>query len=292
MSRTDLDTSVDTAARALAQRGLPEPDALFLLGTGLGLLPGQLEGAKRLPLTRLAGMPDAWRERVLHAGRIGGAAVWLLEDAPGTPEHGNESPSVREERWTRAFPVWLAAACGAGVLVHTSAGLALPALEGEPPFAHGALAVARDHINTSGRTPLMGLGESKLGPLFPDQTRTHNPLLRARALEVAEERGIPAAEAVVACTLGPAQETPAERRWLARAGAQVAVQDLADPLIAAAHAGLVTLCLVCVTDAGEGTGDIARMVASADRLAPGLEEICAAIGPDIARVAEAQYVEE
>jgi purine-nucleoside phosphorylase len=280
-----LDASVAAAGRALAARSIAEVDALLLLGTGLGLLPGALRGGTRLPLSRLEGVPAAWRGLVLHAGELGPARVLALEGAPGREDEGTSAPELDEAPWVRGWPCWLAASLGAGVLVSTSAGVALPA-EGAPPVAAGSLVVASDHMNLSGRSPLVGLGSSTLGPLFPDQSALHEASLRARALELAREKGIALSEAVVACTLGPALETPAERRFLARAGAQVAVQELADPLLAAAHAGLAALVLVCVVDAGEGSADLGALVRRADRLAPALEELVVGLGPDLARVAE------
>lgn len=298
-----LEEAVRNASRHLLSNGIPEPDALFLLGTGVGLLPGYLKTATRVPLERVPGVPAAWRSGLLHAGRLEGASVWMLEDAPGAPDQGNEAPEVRAAPWVRAFPCWLAAASGAGALVLTTAGFAVDdGSAGAVGIAPGTFGLVRDHINVSGHTPLRGLGDSTLGPLFPDLTGLHHAGLRARALAISEERGLPATEVVCACTLGPALETPAERAWLARAGADVAAQNLEGPLHAAAHAGLVALVVVCVTDVGaraaEDAGDapdgagIGRIVAQADRMAPALEELCSALGPELARAASEQLVDE
>ena len=78
----------------------------------------------------------------------------------------------------------------------------------------------------------------------------------------------------------------------ARAGADVAVQDLATPLLACAHAGLAVLSIVCVTDEGEGIGDVASMVMRADQMAPALEDLIVALAPDLQRAANELGVEE
>jgi len=98
-------------------------------------------------------------------------------------------------------------------------------------------------------------------------------------------------EAVVVASPGPALETPAERHFFARAGGQVAVQGLEGPLLAAAHAGLAVLAIVCVTDRGEGEVDLGQIVAAAERLAPGLEDLLLRLSPEIARVAVELEVE-
>lgn len=282
MEGSPLDEAVSTARRSLGRRGAPSPDVLMLLGTGTGPLPSGLRPTWRAPLESVAGVPHAWKRRGLFGAEAGGAVFWILEDAPGDDAEGN-ARDANEAPWERAFPCWLAAAAGASLFVHTSAGSALPH-EAGPSLEPGTLALVRDHMNLSGRTPLLGLGGSRLGPLFPDQTTVHHPGLRRIAARRAAEAGIPCAEAVVACTSGPALETPAERRFYARAGADVAVQGLADPLVAFAHAGLAGLALVAVI-ASEGTSAIPQQLRAAERLAPALEELFSALAGDLAQVA-------
>lgn len=274
-----LDAAVLPAVVSLEQHGLPSPDVLFFLGTGVGMLPAALTSASRLPLARVAGVPTAWRDVMLHSGLFGKTPVWFIEDAAGPPEQGTQAP-LDEPPWVRGFPCWLAAAAGAALCVHTAAGLALPT-EGAPTVKPGSLALVRDHLNVSGRTPLLGLGESKLGPLFPDTARLHHAGLRAQALRRAHKLGVPLVEAVAACTPGPALDTPAERLWWSRAGADVAVQNLATPYLACAHAGLAMLSIVAVTDTGEGMENMAGIVHEAQKLAPALEELLQALAPDL-----------
>lgn len=278
-----LDVSVRTTLAGLA--GVAEPRALFLLGTGAGLLPMRLKNMTRTGLSAVPGVPEAWRGVDLHAGTLDGLDCWILEDAPGPQDRG-ALPAADEPAWVRGFPCWLAAEAGAAVLVHASAGASL--VERIPP---ASLALLSDHVNLSGRTPLLGLSASKLGPLFPDLTRLHHAELRARALAIAGGIGLAAHEAVAAASPGPALETPAERRFFARAGADVVVQGLEGPLLAGAHAGLAVLAIVCVTDRGEGEVDLAQIVAAAERIAPGLEDLLVRLAPEIARVANEQEVE-
>lgn len=288
MSTSALDSAVERALATLKQRETAEPQALFLLATGGATLATRLTALERIPFTKIDGAPAAWRETTLYTGRLGDLSVWLVDDAPGAAEDGGrEEPG--EPAWARGFPVWLAAAAGASVMVHASAGFALPSAKKITP---GTLAFVRDHVNFSGRTPLLALGASDLGPLFPDTSQLHHVELREAALKLAEKLGVRAAEAVAACVAGPCLETTAERLFWARAGADVAVQELQNPLIAAAHAGFAALAIVCVTDAGEGASDVKGIVTRADALAAALEDLLVGLSGEIASVAIDSGVEE
>ena len=258
-----LDEAVDAALADLALADAPTPSVVALLGTGTGLLTGRIERHGKIALASIAGVPEPWSHLELHHGALpdgGGANVWMLDDVSG-----DEPPD--RSTWRLAFPCWLAAAAGARVLLHTSAGSALPC-DGAP--RRETLALLCDHVNLSGHTPLAGLGETRLGPLFPDLSRLHHRGLREAARRRAEAIGVDTSEAVAACTLGPTRDTPAERRFLAAGGCGVAVQGLATPLLAAAHAGLAALAVVAVTDDGSEAMDLGAIVeASAARGAGG-----------------------
>jgi purine-nucleoside phosphorylase len=275
MQSTPLDTVVFQAQAGLEAQGVSAPTALLFSATGLGMLPSRLKDGRRLPLSKIEGVPACWQHAVLHWGEFNGMPIWMLEDEPADLEA--DAPA-----WAEAFPIWLAAAAGASALIHTSAGHAL-AVAGAP--ALGALALVSDHINLSGASVLVALGESRLGPIFPDQTQVHDVHLRRAAQEVAARLGLVAQECVVACTLGPSIDTPAERRWFAKCGAGIAVQRLATPMLAAAHAGLGSLCIVVVTDAGEGALDIARVAATSARIAPALDDFLWTLAAEVQREA-------
>jgi purine-nucleoside phosphorylase len=278
-TKVGLDEAVAAANAALERAEVVPPRALYLLATGGGLLPLRLAHGSKTALAKIAGVPEAWRGATLHAGELAGTPVWIVEDAPGSAETGG-LPSEGEPGWMRGFPCWLAGAAGASVLVHASAGASLV-----PDLEPGTLVLASDHLNLSGRTPLAGLAGSRLGPLFPDLSAFHHAELRASALRLCAKLGIRAREAVAACAIGPALETPAERRFFARAGAGVSVQGLEGPLLAAAHAGLRALAIACVTDRGEEASDLAAILARAEAMAPALEELLAALAPEIGNVA-------
>jgi len=285
MNSTFLPPSLDETVFPLRERvraaGIADPEALFLMATGTGFLPARAREVEELELGELAGELGPWSGSVLRAGRLGELSVWFLDDLSG-----EESPDEPVPAWMRGLPVWLAAAAGAALCVHTSAGSALPADElGRVSLAPRSFALVSDHINFSGTSPLVGLGESRLGPLFPDLSHLHHAGLRAAAEARARALGLTAREAVAACTLGPALETPAERRMLARLGADVAVPGLATPLVAAGHAGLALLAIVAVTDAPSEGVELRAVLESAHVLAPSLEDLLFALAPDLAATA-------
>lgn len=275
--RPGLDATVESLAAQLEDRRVPAPSTLLMLSTGVGLLPERTTGTVQVAFDDLRGVPAPWDGATLTAGDLGPLAVWIVDDLSGDALDDGGPP------WRRALPIWLAAVAGAETLVHVTAGVALGT--GAAPRAEG-LGLAADHINLSGRTPLTGLGTTTLGPLFPDQSTLHDGVLRHRALELASENGITAAEVVVACTTGPSLDTAAECRFYARAGADVAVQGAAWPYVAAAHAGLSTLGVVALCASVEERLDLRRILERAEKAAPAIEELIVKLAPTLASFAD------
>ena len=104
--------------------------------------------------------------------------------------------------------------------------------------------VVEDHLNLTGRSPL-------LGPEFVDMVDAYCPRLRALALATPD----PAASrpgrrpGVYAQLPGPQFETPAEIRMLRTMGADVVGMSMALETIAARQAGADVLGLALVTNA-------------------------------------------
>lgn len=268
-----LDRAVGGTLEAFAAAKVPQPDALIVSSTGARGLADRLGLGDPVDPAFAEAAPERFRSTPLFAGTVDGVTVWAVE-------HDGE-PADSGSPWARAFPVWLAARAGARALLHSSAGTRL---DGAPSADAARPVIARvvDHINLSGRTPLTGLGPSRLGPLFPDQTRVHDPGLGSAFDEAAGELGIRGIEAVAACTLGPALATPAELRWCRVAGADVAVQGLADPLIAASHAGLLALALCALTDHAGERASVETLVERSEVAAADLDAAVAAVARRLA----------
>ena len=144
--------------------------------------------------------------------------------------------------------------------------------------------VMRDHINLTGRSPLMGPNADALGPRFPDLTDAWSPRLRTALHAAAAAEGIDLAEGVYVGLTGPTYETPAEVRMLAALGGHAVGMSTVLECIAARWVGLEVCGVSLVTNAGAGYSG--EPLTHEEVLAAG-----AVAGPRLARVI-ARFVAE
>lgn len=205
------------------------PERVDLLVLGASSAPVGLE-----PWTPEAGTwPEGWAAVPAWRGLVDGRTVVALGvalDAAAT------EPALHG--WRAAFPVWWASERGAQAVLVLAEGQAT----GREPFPAGVVH-ATDHLDLTADSPLIGLGASPRGPLFPDRTQVLDPNLVAPAERLLGSQG-----GVVACL-------PPRGAGLAAAGPN-ALADEADAtatsgasaLAAAAHCGLPALLLVRLSD--------------------------------------------
>ena len=239
----------------------------IVLGSGLGGLADDVEDAVAIPFEDLPGWPVATAPG--HAGRLllgtlGGTPVVALQGRFHLYE-GNDPGLVVQ-------PVLLFRRLGARVVVLTNAAGGV-----KPDYGPGTLMVIADHLNLTGRTPLLGANADELGERFPDLVDAWSPRLRALLREAAAAEQVPLEEGVYAGLLGPQYETPAEVRMLRTLGADAVGMSTVLECIAARWAGLEVCGVSLVTNAGAGyTGE---PLTHAEVLAAGNEA-----GPRLARV--------
>jgi purine-nucleoside phosphorylase len=135
----------------------------------------------------------------------------------------------------------------------------------------------RDHLNLTGRTPLLGPNADQLGGRFPDLTHAWDPSLREGLRSAASDEGVAVEEGIYAGLLGPQYETPAEVRMLRNFGADAVGMSTVLECIAARWVGLEVCGVSLITNAGAGyTGE---PLTHEEVLAAGAEA-----GPRLARV--------
>jgi purine-nucleoside phosphorylase len=148
---------------------------------------------------------------------------------------------------TVAFPARVFGALGARALVVTNA-----AGGSNPSFAAGDLMRMTDHINLTGRNPLLGHNEDALGPRFPDLSRAYDPRLAAALEEAAKQRGQTLRAGVYLQMLGPSYESPAEVRMARTMGADAVGMSTVPEVVVAAHMGMPVAGITCITNLAAG----------------------------------------
>lgn len=212
-----------------------------VLGSGLGAFESRLEGPVSLPYKSLPGWPASQvpgHAGHLSIGRIRGRTVAILAGRSHLYE-GHDARIV-------TFGVRVLGLIGARVLVLTNASGAV-----RPDLEVGSLMVIDDHINLTGRNPLVGEND-RFGARFPDMTQLYSPRLRAIADEAGRAASLSVSHGVYAGVVGPSYETPAEIRYLRTIGADAVGMSTVLEAIAAHQMGVEVLGLSCVSNMAAG----------------------------------------
>jgi purine-nucleoside phosphorylase len=243
MMAGDLAAAVAAVRTRLAGR---EPKVAIVLGSGLGALAERLTDAVRIPYADIPGFHVPTVE-----GHRGELVAGMLAGRPVVAQSGRFHLYEGHAASVAALPVRVFAELGVTTFLATNAAGGL-----RPGFTPGTLMLITDHLNLTGRNPLIGpvvAGE----PRFPDMSAAYDPGLRALALEVARARGIGLEEGVYAALLGPSYETPAEIRMLRTLGADAVGMSTVPEVIVAHARGLRCLGISTITNAAAGVSGAA-----------------------------------
>ena len=233
-----MDEHVAAAAGGLAELlAGRRPEVLLTLGSGLTEVADALEDPIDVEVDEVEGLVSPrvpGHASRLRCGRLGERTVLAQLGRP----HLYEGHDVRAV--TRMVEVAAELGCATFVVTNAAGGL-------DPSLDPGDLLVIDDHLNLTGRSPLLGLLRDD-APVFLDLGEAYDPTLRREAHLAAQELGLDLRRGVYAGVVGPAYETPAEVAMLRTLGADAVGMSTVNEVIAANAAGMRVLGLSSITN--------------------------------------------
>ena len=239
------DTSFEKASGAagfVARRTELRPKIAIVLGSGLGAFAEQLEEKTAIPFAEIPHFPQSTvpgHSGRLVIGTVAGVPVAVMQGRVHAYEGYNSEEVV--------FPIRVLGRMGVTQVVLTNAAGGI-----NPAFQRGQLVLIADHINLSGRNPISGAGDDRLGPRFFDMSEGYSARLRSLAHEAAHAEGFRLDEGVYLSVLGPSFETPAEIRAFRTLGADLIGMSTVQETIVARQMGIEVLGISCVTNLAAG----------------------------------------
>lgn len=221
------------------------PEVGLILGSGLGILADLVQDAVTIAYQDIPHFPQSTVEG--HAGEL---LIGTIEGRPVVLMKGRFHMYEGYGPELTAFPVRVMQAIGVKQLLVTNAAGGV-----NTSYKPGDLMLISDHLNMTGRNPLIGPNDNQLGVRFPDMTEAYSKRLRAIAKEVAASQGFTFQEGVYAGLLGPNYETPAEIRMLRTCGADAVGMSTVSEVLVARHAGLEVLGISCISNMAAGILD-------------------------------------
>lgn len=218
-----------------------QPRLGLVLGSGLGGLADEIEGAVRIPYNDIPG----WPVSTVH-GHSGHLVLGTLEGQPVVAQQGRAHFYEGYTLEQVTFPIRVMHALGIEILILTNAAGGL-----NRDFAAGDVMLINDHINfvgMGGANPLMGPNDDSVGPRFLGMVHTYDHELRALAQQVADQRGLTLRQGVYCCLSGPTFETPAEVRMLRTLGADAVGMSTVHEVLVARHAGMRVMAFSGITN--------------------------------------------
>ena len=221
------------------------PRVALQLGSGLGAFAESLEGATRIPYTEIPGfvgttVPGHKGELVI--GRSGGVDVVVMSGRFHYYEH--------QDMDLVTFPIRVMRQMGVRYLLVTNSAGGL-----NRSYSPGDLMIIEDHINLTGRSPLLGPNLDFFGPRFPDMSYAYHPDLRRCMEAAAEARGVKMQKGIYVGLTGPTYETPAEVRMLSMLGGDAVGMSTVPEVIAANHCGMFAAGISCISNHAAGLTD-------------------------------------
>jgi purine-nucleoside phosphorylase len=223
----------------LKAKGITDPDAGIILGTGLGELTAKIDVLTEIDYKDIPNFPISTVEG--HAGKLiygkfGGKKIVAMKGRFHYYEgYGSEEVAlpVRVLKYLGIKCLFLSNAAG-GV---------------NPLFQIGDIMVITDHINLL-PNPLIGANDDRIGARFPDMGQAYDKTFINKAMLIAEKNDIRIHKGVYLSTTGPTFETPAEYRYFRIIGADAVGMSTTPEVIIARHMKLPCFALSVITDLG------------------------------------------
>ncbi|HEX2921327.1 MAG TPA: purine-nucleoside phosphorylase [Bacteroidales bacterium] len=220
-------------------KGIKDPYAGLILGTGLGGLTSKIEISVEISYEDIPNFPVSTvdgHEGKLIFGVFGNKKIVAMKGRFHTYEgYGIEKI---------AFPIRVMKYLGIKCLFLSNASGGL-----NPEFSIGDIMIVTDHINLL-PNPLIGRNDERIGPRFPDMSEAYDKYLINKALLIAQKHNIKVHTGVYLSTSGPTFETPAEYRYFRIIGADAVGMSTTQEVIVARHIGLPCFAVSVITDLG------------------------------------------
>ena len=235
----------EEAAIALRLRMGVAPRVAIVLGSGLGSFADRIEQPITIPYSAIPHFPRPTVEG--HSGRL---VVGAISGVPVAVMQGRVHAYEGFTPEEVTFPTRVLGRLGINTMVVTNAagGVRLD-------YHQGQLVLIADHINLTGRNPMVGPNDDRLGQRFFDMTDAYTRRLRVLAHAAAAAQGMQLAEGVYLGLSGPSFETPAEIRAFRTWGADLVGMSTVHEVIVARHMGIEVLGISCVTNMAAGILD-------------------------------------
>jgi len=217
------------------------PETLLILGSGLGMLADEITNKIVIEYEKI-GFP---KSSVLgHAGQLvvgtlGNKEVVCMQGRFHLYEGHN--PELIKNVMC-AFK-----AIGVQNLIVTNAAGSL-----NTDMPAGSLMLISDHINFSGKNPLVGANDEKYGPRFVDLSNVYDISLRNKIKSIADKHNIKLFEGVYLMVLGPNFETAAEIKAFKILGADAVGMSTVPEVLSAVYSGMKVLGVSVITNLGTG----------------------------------------
>jgi purine-nucleoside phosphorylase len=223
----------------LKSKGIVNPDAGIILGTGLGELTSKIKNRIEIDYKDIPHFPVSTVEG--HAGKLiygefGNRKIVAMKGRFHYYE-GYEAEQV-------ALPVRVMKYLGIKCLFLSNAAGGV-----NPEFQIGDIMIISDHISLL-PNPLIGPNDDHIGPRFPDMSDAYDSKLIEKAISIARGKNITIHKGVYLATSGPTFETPAEYKYFRTIGADAVGMSTTPEVIIARHMKLPCFAVSVITDLG------------------------------------------
>jgi len=213
-------------------------DTVIVLGTGLSKVADIINFGSQIPYSEIPNFKFSTapsHKGKLLLGKLQNQNIAIMQGRL----HLYEGYTAQEV----VYPLFVLNKLGAKKLIITNAAGSLSS-----DLKTGNLALISDHINLTGRNPLIGKNNENFGPRFPSMNDAYHKDFIARAKNISSKNNLNIRRGIYAGLPGPNLETEAECKMLKTMGADLVGMSTVLEVIAANYLGMKVLGVSAITN--------------------------------------------